>query len=118
MNKTFRYTILLLSVLTLSACQQKQPEILDEAAQTEAKPESQETAVEKTISLEELSKFNGEDDKPAYVAVDGFVYDVSDVFIKGKHYQHIAGQDLTEDFYTTHMIEQIKKYPVIAKLSK
>lgn len=32
-----------------------------------------------TFSAEELAKYNGKDGNPAYVAVDGKVYDVSDV---------------------------------------
>ncbi len=33
----------------------------------------------KTFTLEELKQFNGQNGQPAYVAVDGVVYDVSNV---------------------------------------
>lgn len=70
----------------------------------------------KIFSKEELAKYDGKDGKDSYVAVDGVVYDVSDIFYKGDHYSHIAGQDLTDDFYLQHAAEEIKKYPVVGTL--
>jgi predicted heme/steroid binding protein len=72
----------------------------------------------KTFTKEELSKYDGQNGNPPYVAVDGIVYDMSDVFKNGSHYQHIAGQELTNEFYLRHAKNEITKYPVVGNLSK
>lgn len=53
----------------------------------------------KEFTLEELKQFDGQDGRPAYVAYDGGVYDVSDsaMWDEGDHMgAHAAGDDLTE----------------------
>ncbi|MQS76220.1 cytochrome b5 domain-containing protein [Companilactobacillus halodurans] len=52
----------------------------------------------KQLTVEELKKFNGKDGNPAYVAIDGIIYDVTDVdpWKGGEHHGHVAGQDLSE----------------------
>lgn len=53
---------------------------------------------ELSLTLDELAKFNGKDGKPAYVAVDGIIYDVSALgeWSSGKHFGGIeAGKDLS-----------------------
>ena len=55
---------------------------------------------EKTFTLEELAKCNGQDGNPTYIAYKGKVYDVSDsaFWLGGDHLgAHQAGKDLTED---------------------
>jgi len=71
---------------------------------------------QKVFTLEELSKYNGKDGKPSYVAVDGVVYDLTKVFKNGTHYEHLAGEELTEGFYKKHVKSQITKYPVMGIL--
>lgn len=53
---------------------------------------------EKTFTREELAKFNGQNGQPAYVAISGTVYDVSNkaAWKGGKHHGNEAGQDLTD----------------------
>jgi len=72
----------------------------------------------KSFNLSELAEFNGEDGQPAYVAVDGLVYDLSAVFESGKHYSHYAGKELTTAFYSYHVKSTISKYPVVGELKK
>ena len=52
------------------------------------------------LSLEELAEFNGKDGKPAYIAVDGVIYDVteSSAWEGGGHKGLEAGLDLTAQF--------------------
>ena len=51
------------------------------------------------ISKSQLAMFNGSDKPEIYVAYKGLVYDVSAsrLWKNGKHYEHWAGQDLTEE---------------------
>ena len=70
---------------------------------------------DKQLTLEELKKYNGEDGNPAYVAIDGIIYDVTDVdpWEGGKHHGNVAGQDLSEVIgHAPH------KHSVLAKLNQ
>lgn len=51
------------------------------------------------LTLDELAQYNGKDGQPAYIAVDGVIYDVSDLprWANGEHNGFEAGQDLTEE---------------------
>jgi predicted heme/steroid binding protein len=51
------------------------------------------------ISKSQLAMFNGSDKPEIYIAYKGVVYDVSAsrLWKNGKHYEHWAGQDLTEE---------------------
>ena len=71
---------------------------------------------QKTFTISELAKYNGQNGMSAYVAVDGVVYDVTQVFLSGKHYTHFAGQELTNAFYLRHAKSAITKYPAVGIL--
>ncbi|RVU70954.1 MULTISPECIES: cytochrome b5 domain-containing protein [Lactobacillus] len=53
---------------------------------------------ERTFTREELAKFDGEDGREAYVAVNGVVYDMTgNPHVKASaHHGNLAGQDITE----------------------
>lgn len=71
------------------------------------------------ISLEELSTFNGMDGRPAYVVVNGEVYDVSNeaTWAGASHFGLTAGKDLTEQFNSCHgMIAVLSKLPKVGVL--
>lgn len=74
-----------------------------------------ETMADKQFTLEELKKFNGENGNPAYVAIDGTVYDVTDVkpWQGGKHHGNVAGNDLSEV-----IMKSPHKHSVLAKLNE
>jgi predicted heme/steroid binding protein/uncharacterized integral membrane protein len=76
------------------------------------------TSAEKSFTLAELTKYNGKNGQPAYVAVDGSVYDLTSVFTSGSHYTHYAGTELTNAFYTRHAKSALSKYPIVGKLVK
>jgi len=71
------------------------------------------------FTLEELSVFNGQNGNPAYVAVNGIVYDVSDshVWPGAAHFGLNAGNDLTADFNSCHTLNNIlSKLPAVGRL--
>jgi predicted heme/steroid binding protein len=65
--------------------------------------------VENEYTVEELEKYNGENGNPAYVAIEGVVYDVSNIpaWKTGQHFGLTAGQDLSEQFESCHGIIDI-----------
>jgi len=72
------------------------------------------------FSLEELKQFDGREGRPAYIAYDGKVYDVSESFLwtEGDHQgQHVAGKDLTEEMklapHGEEMLERVKLVGVL-----
>lgn len=75
---------------------------------------------EKQFTLEELSKYNGSGGSPAYVAVNGIVYDVSlsPVWGGGTHFGLYAGKDLTGQFKACHSgeIRILNALPKVGKL--
>jgi predicted heme/steroid binding protein len=73
---------------------------------------------QKTFTISELAKYNGQNGNPAYLAVDGTVYDLSAIFVNGRHYFHSAGQELTNAFYTRHVKSALAKYPIVGILVK
>jgi predicted heme/steroid binding protein len=51
------------------------------------------------ITRSQLALRNGQDKPQVWVAFEGLIYDVtvSRLWREGKHYEHWAGQDLTEE---------------------
>lgn len=108
----------LLITFVFSSCTPKKPAITDKAVSTQASLQSSGMVINKTFTLEELAKYNGQNGKHSYVAVDGVVYDVSGIFINGQHYEHVAGKELTQEFFSKHAKKQIEKYKVVGELIK
>mgnify|MGYP000880265447 FL=1 len=69
------------------------------------------------LSLEELKEFNGKDGKPAYVAVDGVIYDMtkSVPWKDGMHNGFEAGNDLTKNIKedSPHGVINLERVPTI-----
>lgn len=74
------------------------------------------------FTLEELAEFDGQDGRPAYIAVDGVVYDVSNVPVwgSGTHYGFEAGIDATEALQSAapHGVSQLSQAEVIGTLAE
>lgn len=74
------------------------------------------------LTVEELAAYNGKDGQPAYVAVDGVIYDVTDVpeWENGEHYSGLtAGNDLTEEIknQSPHGLSVLDGLPVVGTLA-
>lgn len=74
---------------------------------------------QKQFNIEELKKYDGSNGKPAYVAVDGIVYDVSLSLPwgGGTHFGLYAGKDLTKEFKVCHD-EEKKILEVLPKMGQ
>ncbi|EFQ79275.1 cytochrome b5 domain-containing protein [Algoriphagus machipongonensis] len=53
----------------------------------------------KTFTKQQLALRNGQDKPEIWIAYQGIIYDVSNskMWRNGKHYEHWAGQDLTDE---------------------
>ena len=75
---------------------------------------------QKKITLKELQESNGKNGKPAYIAFQGKVYEVTDssFWIDGDHMgMHDAGRDLTEELeMAPHSEETIARIKLIGDL--
>jgi predicted heme/steroid binding protein len=71
------------------------------------------------ITLAQLALRNGQDKSEIWIAYQGFVYDVtsSRLWLTGKHYEHWAGQDLTDELKDAPHTEKVfEKFKVIGTL--
>ena len=69
---------------------------------------------------QQLALRNGQDKPQIWVALKGIIYDVTEsrLWKNGKHYEHWAGQDLTEELadapHTDAVFEKFEKVGVLA----
>ncbi|ERI89520.1 putative cytochrome b5-like Heme/Steroid binding domain protein [Clostridiales bacterium oral taxon 876 str. F0540] len=81
---------------------------------------STEVSSNKEFTLDELKKYNGQNGNPAYVAVDGVVYDVTHAkgWRNGKHEGGItAGNDLSNEINKSpHGKDVLNGLTIIGKL--
>lgn len=110
------WSVIVLLSLTLTACTQ--------SAQQDATPtptQSGENA-EIELTLVELAEYNGKDGKPAYVAVDGVIYDMTDsgMWKNGEHNGFSAGQDLTDVIknQSPHGVGKLSNVPAVGKIKE
>lgn len=112
--------LVLLVVLVMSACGNNQQSKKDSDAEEKNEISSEENVESKTFTLEELAKYDGQNGNPAYVAVDGVVYDVSKIgaWKDGKHNGLTAGKDLTEEIKTMspHGVSKLKSLDIVGTL--
>ena len=72
------------------------------------------------LTLDELKQFDGKNGNPTYVAVDGIIYDVSNVakWKNGDHNGYTAGKDLTDIIKnkSPHGVKNLEGLPIVGKL--
>jgi predicted heme/steroid binding protein len=67
----------------------------------------------------ELARRNGQDRDEIWIAYKGIIYDVTEsrLWRNGKHYEHWAGQDLTEELADApHADEVFRKFQSVGRL--
>lgn len=73
-----------------------------------------------SYTKQQLALRNGDDKPQIWVAYKGLIYDVgaSRLWRNGKHYEHWAGQDLTEELADAPHTETVfEKFEVVGKLA-
>ena len=71
------------------------------------------------FTARQLAFYNGNDKEQTFVAFRGLIYDVSEsrFFHGGRHYEHWAGQDLTEELQKAPHNEYVfRKFRIVGKL--
>lgn len=71
-------------------------------------------------SRSQLALRNGQDKPQIWVAYKGVIYDVSEsrLWRRGQHYEHWAGQDLTDELPDApHSDEVFERFKAIGKLA-
>lgn len=74
---------------------------------------------EKIFTLDELKNYDGKEGRKAYIAVDGVVYDVTNVaaWQGGTHHGNNAGNDVSDRiFKAPHGKSTLEKLEVVGKL--
>ncbi len=100
-------TILLLTVATIVACAKETGSAANDT--------------ELSLTLEELAQYDGLEGRKAYIAVDGIIYDVTDIsqWKDGLHQGRFqAGQDYSEEIrsespHGTKMLDRAPKVGVL-----
>lgn len=113
--------LLTISMLVMTSC--ATGDSTPEPAGTTDSSTTMELAEEPTLfTLEDLAQYDGKDGNPAYVAVDGIVYDVSasSLWKDGGHNGFQAGRDLTEPIKTKspHGVVKLDNLPIVGELEE
>lgn len=72
-----------------------------------------------TYTKSQLALRNGQDKPQIWIAYLGNIYDVTEsrLWLRGKHYEHWAGQDLTAELQDAPHTEAVfEKFKIIGKL--
>lgn len=100
---------------------QQEQEVLEDERLPIIVPPTPQTEL-RVFTVEELAEFNGKDGKPAYVAVNGTVYDVSSLarWAGGTHFGMMAGRDLSGPFQGCHqgITDRLNKAAIVGTLEK
>jgi predicted heme/steroid binding protein len=77
---------------------------------------------EQAFTKESLARFDGKEGRPAYVAYEGKVYDVTSSLMwqDGDHEgEHLAGVDLTVEMDDApHLPDELDAFPVVGSLTE
>ncbi|MCH7397520.1 cytochrome b5 [Belliella sp. DSM 107340] len=74
-----------------------------------------------SYTKQQLALRNGQDKPEIWIAYKGMIYDVSNsrLWKNGKHYEHWAGQDLTEELTDAPHTEKVfEKFDIVGHLKE
>lgn len=76
--------------------------------QPTGQPQQPSAQNQQTFTREQLAQYNGKNGRPAYVAVNGIVYNVTNnaAWSAATHFGLEAGKDWTQEFASCHAAEQ------------
>jgi predicted heme/steroid binding protein len=115
---SFIFAMMVVFLLALTGCANSSQANAAENTVNQEQTKAEETL--KTFTRDELKKYDGQNGNPAYIAVDGKVYDVTSVepWKGGKHNGYGAGKDLTEEIKTKspHGVAKLNGIPVVGTL--
>lgn len=127
MKRRSLFLIMIISgILTISGCASQPAQAPaptpEPAAPAAAEPAPAQTPQVTEMTLAELAQYNGKDGARAYVAVDGVIYDVTDVppWKGGTHQGKVeAGIDASEMIkQSPHGKKVLEKLPVVGKIKQ
>lgn len=110
----FILTIFIIMSLILAGCSGSPSE--------EPTTEPSTTDEELVLTIDELAEYDGSNGNPAYIAVEGIIYDVtnSSRWPGGEHNGFEAGKDLTEEIkdVSPHGVSVLDRIPIVGKLAE
>jgi predicted heme/steroid binding protein len=105
MKRFFGLLIVIFAAIALLGCQP---------------PETTTSSELVSLTLAQLAEYDGQDGMPAYIAVSGVIYDVTDSsrWRGGEHNGYAAGQDLTTQIQSIspHGVSVLDGLPIIGEL--
>jgi predicted heme/steroid binding protein len=111
--------LLVAALVVLTACSGESPSASASPSGSDAAA-AETSAAPLTLTADELAQYDGKDGQPAYIAVDGVIYDVTNVrqWRNGEHNGFTAGKDLTEEIknISPHGVSKLKGLPVVGEL--
>lgn len=123
----FVVLFLLVLAVALAGCSNASPSASSGGSASVSSPASDSAQAsasasgELTLTKEQLAAYNGQNGQPAYIAVDGVIYDVTNVpqWKNGQHAGFSAGQDVTDIIKnkSPHGVSKLNGIPVVGKLS-
>ncbi|MCO7174975.1 cytochrome b5 domain-containing protein [Sporolactobacillus kofuensis] len=118
-TKKWLFYPLILTLLFMTGCAHAAPS--EHTTSVHSKTNTSRVAANKQFTLNELSKFDGRNGHPAYIAVKGKVYDVTHApdWHNGSHHGVQAGQDLTSAIeHAPHGTAVLSAVPIVGNLVK
>ena len=116
---------LLVAILVLVGCAGA-PEEEPVSEEPMAEESEEEVTLDEELpifTMEEIAAFDGQDGNPAYVVVDGLVYDVTEsgLWSGGVHQgQHHSGQDLTDEIMedSPHGTRVLNRMEIVGQIAE